>query len=153
MSEKISRKTLEPYYEQLRNRCTDNNIQLEHRKKGIKAVWKALNGAGQTITYGESGQKYLAEGCSEKITHIVIYAFWQSVLAHELTHVEQRLNNPTRKDTTLAELEIAASIRALQMTKGIAYPLCTFNELINIMVYLVPYLRARLRKRRINEAE
>lgn len=118
------------YESYLRGEAERNGIKLRHKR----SLWHTLNGAGVTVTVGESGRKYLGAPVLEPIKEIY-YTGW-SLLAkvHELTHVEQRLINPERWGASLSQIEIEASERALRAGgwRCLLYPISSLNQIINL---------------------
>lgn len=96
-----------------------------------------LNGSGRAITVGKSGRKYLGKPVFEPFTEIIFQGSSPLSKVHELTHAEQRLINPTWEGTSLSQIEIEASERALRVGRGIGhlYPGSIINQNINLTIH------------------
>lgn len=119
------------YEKYLRTMAKEAGIELEHRF----SLRDILGFSGRTLTIGVSGRVYKAEPVNEPIAKIIYYGRTPPARIHELTHVEQRLRNPTRQGTSLEEIEIQALERSLEATGGWKFPLNTFNQLGYLAYY------------------
>lgn len=128
------------YEASLREMAKAAGIELEH---GF-SIRYLFGFSGKTLTIGQSGRVYKAETVNEPIAKIIYYGRTPPVRIHELTHVEQRLRNPTWQGTSLEEIEIQALERSLKATGGWKFPLNTFNQLSYLAYYR---LKLRIKKR------
>lgn len=125
---------LEEYEKYLQQLAVEKKIAMT-QKSSLRRI---AFGGGITIAIGKSGRSYTNNPAHEPLKEIQYSCNPNNspAFAHELTHVEQRLTNPGWRDTSLAKIEVEATLRALKYSKGLDYPITTFNLLFNLIIYL-----------------
>lgn len=133
--------TLDTYRSDVFSLAESRGVSIS-RKRTLR---NTVMGSGMTTSTGESGEKYSGEPMQERIRAIQYSHGWgqPSVEAHELKHVEQRLTNPAWENTSLAKMEIDASLFSLRITHGVEYPIALINQQVNLLLYFLKDLSNR----------
>ena len=112
------------YRRQLSQLAQAQNIELCIKR----TLYWTITGGGRTYAYTQQGKYYQEPVPSGETVHtIIVWCGANLGEYHELRHAEQRLTNPHWHGTTLAQLELEATQKAL------SYPSLELTVLFNLL--------------------